>query len=64
LIPLPVFEKDSSGPTFRARHIQGPSNHLSNSPKPSDSAKLSFEIYVGFWLRFVGKTIEEPSRSV
>jgi hypothetical protein len=26
----------------------------------SNSAKLSFEIYGAVWLRFVGKTVEEP----
>jgi hypothetical protein len=32
--------------------------------KPSDMADLSFEIYGVIWLRFVGKSVEEPSETV
>jgi hypothetical protein len=32
--------------------------------KPSDRAKLPFEVYGRVWTRFVGKTVEEPSESI
>jgi hypothetical protein len=46
-------------------HAQLPNASAAQQPrKPSDTADLSFEIYEGIWLRFVGKSVEKPSESV